>query len=187
MTSEKQLLGIWEELSELSEVRNPAARKIPPRRNTSLPIFPGVDVPADSAQGQRMKLREMTENPRAPSQTLQASVSRLKVKGHDRTVRETTEPVWLLGRVDGESLFSLETRWQQACRLIAQKRKVNNPAYNLKSFKLGLCLKFQLGLAVNVTVGFQALENLKSLIQFSFIYIAPIHNTCCLKALFKVI
>ncbi|MEQ2276955.1 hypothetical protein XENORESO_015733 [Xenotaenia resolanae] len=79
MTSEKQLLGIWEELSELSEVHNPAARKILPRRKTSLPIFPGVDVPADSAQGQSVKLREMTENPRAPSQTLQASVSRLKV------------------------------------------------------------------------------------------------------------
>ncbi|MEQ2216287.1 hypothetical protein XENOCAPTIV_013777 [Xenoophorus captivus] len=44
-----------------------------------LPVFPGVDVAADSAQGQSVKLREMTKNPGAPSQTLQASFSRLKV------------------------------------------------------------------------------------------------------------
>ncbi|MEQ2185800.1 hypothetical protein GOODEAATRI_021919 [Goodea atripinnis] len=44
-----------------------------------LPIFSGVDIPAGSAQGQSVKLRQMTINPRAPSQTPQASVSRLKV------------------------------------------------------------------------------------------------------------
>ncbi|MEQ2253387.1 hypothetical protein ILYODFUR_031602 [Ilyodon furcidens] len=31
-----------------------------------LPIFPGVDVPADLAQGQSVKLREMTKNKMAP-------------------------------------------------------------------------------------------------------------------------
>lgn len=35
-------------------------------------------------------IREITKIPRAPSQTLQASVSRLKVKGHE------SEPEWVL-------------------------------------------------------------------------------------------
>ncbi|MED6291697.1 hypothetical protein CHARACLAT_026221 [Characodon lateralis] len=64
-------------------------RLFPGRKHLRLlPVFPVLDVPADSAQGQSMKLREMTNYPRAPSQTLQASVSMSRVKGHD------TEPVW---------------------------------------------------------------------------------------------
>jgi len=50
-------------------------------------FFPGVEVPASSPQGQNKSLR-------ATSQTLQASVSMVNVKGHG-----------LFGRVSGESLI----------------------------------------------------------------------------------
>ncbi|MEQ2275883.1 hypothetical protein XENORESO_010326 [Xenotaenia resolanae] len=69
-----------------------------------LPIFPGVDVPADSAQGQSVNQR----NYQKPKSSISDSTGLSKqVKGHD------TKPVWLLGRAEDESLFSLKTRWQQ--------------------------------------------------------------------------
>ena len=49
------------------------------------------------------------KNPRATSQTLQASVSVLNVKVHDSTIRKRLNKYGLFGRVGGESLFSLKS------------------------------------------------------------------------------
>jgi len=62
-------------------------------------------------------LSEPLKNPRAPSQTLQASVSMLKVKVHDSTVRKRLNKDGLFGRVAGESLFSLKRTWQHSLGL----------------------------------------------------------------------
>ena len=53
-------------------------------------------------------LRETLKKPRATSQTLQASVSMLKVKVHDSTVRKRLNKDGLFGRAAGESLFSVK-------------------------------------------------------------------------------
>jgi len=57
-------------------------------------------------------LRETVENPRATSQTLQASVSMLNVKVHDSKVRKRLNKYGLSGRDAGESLFSLKKTLQ---------------------------------------------------------------------------
>ena len=57
------------------------------------------------------------KKPRATSQTLQASVSVLKVKGHDSTVRKRLNKDGLFGRAAGESLFSLKRTWQHSLGL----------------------------------------------------------------------
>jgi len=57
------------------------------------------------------------KKPRATSQTLQASVSMLKVKVHDRTIRKRLNKDGLFGRAAGESLFSLKRTWQHSLGL----------------------------------------------------------------------
>jgi len=65
----------------------------------------------------RSMLRETAKYPRATSQTLQASVSMLKVKVHDSTIRKRLNKYGLFGRFAGESLFSLKRAGQHSLGL----------------------------------------------------------------------
>jgi len=57
----------------------------------------------------KVKVHPKVKKPRATSQTLQASVSMLKVKGHDSTLRKRLNKDGLFGRAAGESLYTTNT------------------------------------------------------------------------------
>jgi len=59
----------------------------------------------------------LAKNPRATSQTLQASVSMLNVRVYDSSIRKRLNKYDSFGRVAGESLFSLKRTWQHALGL----------------------------------------------------------------------
>ena len=61
--------------------------------------------------------RDTVKNPRATSQTLQASVSMLNVRVYDSSIRKRLNKYDSFGRVAGESLFSLKRTWQHALGL----------------------------------------------------------------------
>ena len=54
------------------------------------------------------------KNPRATSETLQASVIMLNVKVQDSTIRKKLNKYGLFGRVAGKSLFFLKRTWQHS-------------------------------------------------------------------------
>jgi len=71
-------------------------------------IHPSRSTP----RSDRAMLRETAINPRATSQTPQASVSMLNVKVHDSRIRKTLNKGWKGCR--RKSLFFLKRTWQKA-------------------------------------------------------------------------
>ena len=67
--------------------------------------------------GRPSKFTPRSKTQRATSQTLQASVSMLKVKVHDSTIRKRLNTYGLFGRVAGDSIFSLKRTWQHSLGL----------------------------------------------------------------------
>ena len=78
-----------------------------------LPIFPETDAPPNSFQGQTLQCSEDL----ATSQTLQALISMLNVKVHERTIGNRLKKYALLWRVAGESLLFLIRMWQHSLGL----------------------------------------------------------------------